>query len=380
VEKLSWLTDILLATSGTEQRRALRKTPRTTFGLRLLLDPIESAGLENEIFDGHTRAFGVPRWQEATTLTTDVSISDTAINVGSTAYADFRVGGLAVVWKSSAEFETLQISGITSTTLQFASEFSQAFVAPARVMPVATGLFDKRIRFRRFRRNLVAASIEVKILDNDQDLSDTSAFSSLNSMVFLDGNNFLAGVTISETMTRDIIVVDNLTGTPAQFSGVDVSRRGSSFSFLTTSRQGSWEVRQLLHALRGRQVSFYMASNKQDFDLQVDISSADQSIDVTDIGYTTLVNLRQPRNIIQVVKTDGTASLPLTIVSSSSPSVGVERLSFAPTTVGINATVEQIDRIQYVNKVRWDADSVQMSFDAASGNMRVSIPTMEVLE
>jgi hypothetical protein len=247
-------------------------------------------------------------------------------------------------------------------------------------MPVSTGLFSPRIRFRRYRLDLMEANVVVKILDNDEDWADTSAFSSYNSKVLLDNPNILIGETLDESMNRDIIIVDNKTGSPAQFTGQAVSRRGSSFTFLTVDRQGSWQTRQLLHALKGRQVSFYLPSNNRDFDLVQDINSTDQTIDVTDVGYSQLVDGAQPRDIVRIVKTDGTKSNPLPITSSSSPSAGVDRLSFSPTAVGIDCTIAEVDRIEYIHKARWNSDKVRMIFEHASGNMRASIPTMEVLE
>ncbi len=379
-EDIAFLTDVLEAKSGKEQRRALRADPRSILQFNVLADDEDRQKLENQLFDAQGRALGVPRWHEAVLSTAAVTATDTSVTVETTSFADFRVGQSAVVWVDAFDFEVVQIATVGATSISVTSPFTQAFPVGSRVMPVNLTLFSGTLSSARYRTGLLNIAISAQVLNNDSQLADTSAFSTYNSKVLLDDTNFLLGETLSEAFTMSQTRIDNRTGAPVLITDQDVARRTSSKSFVTVDRQSSWEVRQVLHALRGRQISFYLPSFNNDFTPVDDISSGGSTIDVTDVKYSTVVNERQSRNVIRVVKTDGTKSAPKLITSATSPSPGVDRLSIAGDTWGIDALVADIERVEYVHKVRFDSDRVRMRFKDASGNMSVGIQTKEVLE
>jgi len=172
--------------------------------------------------------------------------------------------------------------------------------------------------------------------------------------------------------------LDNRTGTPLLVTDQDISRRQSSKGFITVDRESAWQVRQLLHALKGRQQSFYMPSFKNDLTAVANVNSGVFAIDVEDVQYSTLVQERQARNTIRVVLKDGTVSDPVVVTASTITAPGVDRLTVTPA-INVTATVDEIERVEYVHKVRLDTDKVSMSFKDSNGNMRVGIQTKEVL-
>lgn len=379
-ESLEFLTDILVMRSGKEQRRALRKNPRVVYEYEVKTDEADRRLLENLIFNGQDRAFGVPVWFEATSLEADIAISDTTITVGSTAGSDYRAGGLAVVWTDAFTFEALQIASFTSTTITFSSPFLTATSAGARVMPVHSAYMNKTVRQTRHLNNLQTNRLKFRIINNDVDIASTAAFNSYNSRVLLDGPNAVPGSTMNETWNRNIKIIDNGTGSPTQFTDQDVSRHGSSKGFVSTSRSEVQDIRNLLHALKGRATSFYLPTFFADFEAVADVGPTDAVIDVSAVDYVDSVQQRQARNIVRITKTDGTQSDPLLVTGSSKPSVGVERLSVAPLTAGITAVVADIDRIEYIEKVRMNTDRIKIRHFDANGSAIVTFPVMSVLE
>lgn len=384
-EILEFFTDILRTRSGKEQRRALRKTPRVTFDYQILTDEADRRLLENLIFDGQDRAFGVPHWFQATALTSPVAADDTTINVISTADSDYRAGGLAVVWTDPFTFEALQIASFDGTSVTFESPFTTTFPLGSRVMPVSSAFMRSTTEQERYRNNLQRNRFQFQLLDNDIDIADVSAYSSYTptggtERVLLDDSNFVPGDTIRETWNRNIVQIDGDTGAVKQFTDQTISRKGSSKGFVTTNKADLQNVRQLLHALRGRAVSFYIPTFYPDFVPVADIASADQAIDVSAVNYVDSIQSRQPRNIIRVVKTDGTTSDPKLVTGASIPSEGTERLSIATDTVGINASVAEVDRIEYIEKVRIDTDTIRIQHIDGNGTATVTFPVIAVLE
>ncbi len=379
-EDLLFLTNILEGRSGLEQRVALRAQPRSVLKYQVLVDDIDMQKLENQLFDGQNRAFGLPRWHEATQSTAAVIPTDTTISIHTTDYADFRADGLAVMWVDAFNFEVLQIATVNPTTLVFNSPFQSSFPAGTRVMPVSTVILGKGIQSSRHRQGLTAMDFIGTVLDNSADHADTSAYSTYNSKVFLDDTNFLLAELLNESFTAQRRQLDNRTGSPEIFSDQAVSRRTSSKGFITVDRQSAWQVRQLLHALKGKQTSFYMPSFKNDFVATGSVTSAGTSVDVTDVQYSTLVQQRQPRDIIRIVLKDGTVSDPKVVTGSTIPTPGTDRISISPDTWGVDAAPADIERIEYVHKVRLDSDKISMRFRHSNGNMRVGIQTKEVLD
>jgi len=98
------------------------------------------------------------------------------------------------------------------------------------------------------------------------------------------------------------------------------------------------------------------------------------------VQYSTLVRNRQPRNVIRVVLKDGTVSDPKEVTGSSIPVAGTDRLDITPDTWGITVALADIERVEYVHKVRLDSDTIRMRFSQGDGNMRVGIQTKEVLD
>lgn len=379
-EMLEFLTDVMVARSGKEQRRALRKNPRVVYGLTYKTEGRERRLLENLIFDGQDRAFGVPIWFEPTALEAPIAINDTTITIGTTAAADYRDDGLAVVWIDAFTFEALQVASFTATTITFSSPFLSAFPVGARVMPVRTALMMKRVSQSKRIKNLQTDRISFRVIDNDINIASTAAFNSYDGRVLLDGPNFVDGQSLKQILSRNIQIIDNGTGSPAQFTDQPVSRIGSAKGFVTTDRGDLQDVRNLLHALKGKQVSFYLSTFYDDFDPVADIGPTDQSIDVSDVSYSDSVQSRQPRNVIRIHKTDGTFSDPKLVTGASKPSPGVERLSISPDDTGITALIADVERIEYIEKVRLDSDIVRITHLDGNGTALVTFPVKTVLE
>lgn len=379
-ETLEFLTDVLRSRNGKEQRRALRKNPRQILEFDILTDGQDRRLLENLIFDGQDRAFGVPLWYEPTALTVAAIATDLTITVEETTSRDFRVGGLAVLWNSPFDYEALEVSAVTSTTITFASALQGNFSVGTRVMPVVSAHMVGTPGQTRWVRNLQKNRVKFRVIDNDVDIASTTGFSTYSSRVLLDDANVVDGNTVSESWSRTIHVLDNGTGTPYQATDQAVSRKGSSKGFVTSNLADLLNVRELLHHLKGRAISFYLPTFFPDFVPDAAIGSADASIDVEAVNYVDSVQSRQPRNIIRVVKTDGTASDPKLVTSATAPSAGVERLSISPDTVGITAAVADVERIEYIEKVRIDTDQIKITHYDGKGGASCLFPVITVLE
>jgi hypothetical protein len=378
VEKLSFLTDIRERQNGTEQRASLRANPRQTFVVTYLLEGDERKAAALCLADAQARAFGLPVWFEGTTLTAAATIGSPTINVGATAYSDLRVNGLAVIFNTSKDYEILEIQSIGGSTITFKSNVTKNFAAGTRVMPVRITFANEVLRGSREVVNLQEYRIQLSALDNGVDLSSTAAWSSYAGKVLLDDPNFTDG-SLPETLERRLVVFDNETGVFTVSTPWDASKRGHPKRFFSRTRQKLWEVRQLLHALRGRQVSFYIPTFSQDLEPTASITSGSTVMNVKNVGYTKFGRARKPFNLIRVVFNDGTASIVREISACNEIDANEEQIQVTAAW-GVDKTIAKIAAVQLVEKVRLDSDDVELTHLDGNGQAVIEMPVKVVLD
>lgn len=378
-ETLGFLTEIFEHTDGSEQRVALRKNPRQKFNMTLSrLEGTERSRIDMLMFDWQARVFGLPMWHEPSELTVATAVNDTTITVDSTANADLRVGGLAIVLQpDEVTFDALQISSFTATTITFNAGVQNIHPVGTQVFPIRTVLANQIFTGERFAQNLSKFQIEFSVIDNDSNLADTSAFNTFGGKVFLDDANFIDTV-LRESYQKRLTIFDNDTGVLNQDSPWTVNRRGSSKTFITQSRAALWNVRRLMHALRGRQVSFWIPTFYKEVIPTATLASGAATMTIENVGYNRFVQNRSPKDEFRIVLKNGTL-LERTVSSSNEISSTSEQITFDdtwPSTI----TVDEIERVEILEKVRIDTDNIVISHENTIGQAKISFPVRVVLE
>lgn len=380
IERLGFLTDVLTKTDGNEQRINLRKAPRQIFDLTYLREEItERPQMENLLMDWQDKVFGIPVWYEPTKLRSAATASDLTIDVDSTSFADYRVGGLVGIIQDDTTFDSLEITAITEHSITLASGLINSYPVGTKVYPLRTCYADETITGQRWSVNLAEYSIRMNVENNNVDLRDASAFSTYNSKVLLDGMNFMPDDTVESTYRRKMVNHDSRTGKFRRTSRWDISRRGSVKGFLIASREELWNVRRLIHSLSGRQKSFYLPTFQHEFTLTEDLVDSGTGMTVNNVNYTRFIRNRKPQNIIRLTKTDGTV-LIRTIVSSTETSSTIESLGVDVAWPSPGIPKEDISRIDYYELVRLQSDNVRIEHLSGVGDARVVLPVVTVLD
>ena len=378
-EKLGFLTDVMEHIDGTEQRVALRKAPRQELEMVFLLeDGPERQRFDFVLFDRQDKVFGIPMWHEPMALTSAAAIDDVTINVDTTDFTDLRVGNQAVVLDGDGvTFDALVILSFTATSITFESGLTNAYPEGTEVYPMQSAIIQQTVSGNRRARNLQEVRVNARMLDQDLDIADTSAFSTFNSKVLLDDPNLVEGPQPYDSERR-IFSVDGETGSFQQKSLWPVSRRGSQKGFVMNTRQRLWEVRQLLHALKGRQISFYLPTFYEDLTQAATFSNGSTTGVIVNVGYDQFVRERQPNDVIQVRLKDGTEFIR-TITGSDPIDDDTEQITI-DTGWPQDINVGDIDRISFVEKVRLASDEVAITHERGGGQARVIFPVKAVTD
>lgn len=384
VETLEFLTDVMGHKDGTEQRVALRLNPRQFFELEFLLsEGPEMTRLDNVLFEWQHRLFGLPVWHERTPLTVAATASDTTVTVQQTAYRDLRVDGIAVVYTDDTTYDVLEVDSFTATTVTFKSPLLNSYPVGAFLVPARTAHIVDAVGGGRARVNLGQRRAVFRVVDNEVgSIASTAAFSSYNSLVLFDDCNLVERDSLSETFERRITVIDEGTGVVMQDSAWDRNRRSSLKGFRAAGVQATWELRQLLHALRGRQVPFYLPTFWKDLEVNAPLVSSTSTMSIVNVGYNRYVQERQPKNVIRVVFKPSVGQSPLIreVLSSSEVDPNNETLTLDGSWPSTFA-VADVERVEFVEKSRFDTDRIALRHRPGSqSDVRAYIPVKTVLE
>jgi hypothetical protein len=325
-EVLEFKTLILTMVDGTEQRISIRKAPRQLLDMGFRLD---EGDLQREaqalLLGWQDRVFGVPIWWEGRPLTAAATAGAYSITVD-TAYGDFRVGAAAILWEDAQTYAAMEITEVAADALTFSSPLPSDFPAGVLVMPLRTAYANPTTQREFHLINVQDMRMQFITLDNDSGLESAAAFPTHNARVLLHEPNLVEGGFIPDTIEKAVERLDNGVSPLRQSSTWLSARAHSQKGFLGNSLQRIWEVRQLLHTLRGSQVAFYLPSFYADLELAGNLSSGGATLDVVNIGYTAFVNGAEPYKSIWIKLTNGTI-LTRQVLSSVVISDTVERLT-----------------------------------------------------
>lgn len=380
-ETLEFLTTVFPHTDGTEQRAADRKNPRHIFAWNFVMDVgAERQVLDALLFDWQTKSFGIGMWHELTTTTSASIVGATTFNVGTTDFADYRVGFPVVVQSAEQTFDVLTITAFTTTTITVLTGALNAYAAGATVAPLKVAVINGKYSGRRYPTDAETLSIAFRTKDNDSTTLTPSvaAFSTFNGKVLLDDPNCISEA-LAEEFQQDGFVMDGETGLTLESSGWPNQKRRTAKTFFARGRQAVWNVRRLFLALRGKQVSFYLPTFGSDVTPVSNVALGSALLDITLIGYTQFVRNRQPKNVLRITFADGSTPIYRTIISSAITGATKETLTLNANWPA-NFTIAQLGRISFVEKVRCDSDSITISHSPGERTARITTPVVAVLE
>jgi len=387
-ETLAWLTDIITALDGNEQRIALRKNPRQIFEVTYKLDGAERQRMQSLIMDWTNNSFGFPLWHEKLYLSADVSVGGTSYSVADTSEVDLRVGGLAVVLSDNNTFDVINISSITATTIVASDPSVNAYPAGTAIMPMRTAIVLGAISASRHQNELEEFRVRFLVTDNDTGAltGDVSAYSTYDdgsttgTRVLFDDCNVVEGP-MPEQYKRRIYRIDNSTGVVKIGSTWDRNKRTHEKGFSLRSRAEILAFRKMLISLRGRQTAFYIPTFFDDVTVVAQLNTGSSTMDISNIEYERFIQSRRPKTIMKVTYDVGAGEVDIirTITAAAGVDSTTERLTTGTDTWPTNITVAQVVRVQFYELVRFDADNVPINYPRI-GLAQCKMPVVQVFD
>lgn len=382
-EVLQFLTNVIETKNGKEQRISLRRSPRQIFSTVYRLSDTERQRMQMLLFDWQAKLFGLPLWHEVVKLTSPVSSGATSLPVSGADEAGFRVGGLVAVIQDNNTFDVVTITSVSSSSIGLGSPVTSSYLAGVSVVPIRTVYIDRStdgtrypVTLEDFQMSWISDDNTTGALAGDTTPGFWSIYSP-DGRVLMEDCNVISGDQVQVSHPIRLYKLDSLTGKINQDTAWSRSKRVHQKGFLARNRSEIIQLRKLLLALRGKQKSFWIPTFIEDITAADDVTSASALIDIERIEYVRHGQNRSPRNLIRVTLADGT-QLTRTITNSTLVNSTTERLT-VDSNWGQDIAVEEFERIEFFELVRFDTDSFELNYDRI-GQLTLVAPVKSVFD
>lgn len=303
-ETLSTETDVLPAKDGSEQRISMRGTPRQGYGISTFLNSeAEIAKLEASLFTWMKLFWGLPIWGESTVHTDTISAGASSIVVD-TSYADYREDTLAIIWKSTTEFETVLISTVNPNSLGLASNVVSAFTGAKLIMPCRQAQIVDSVGGVLESDEESHYDFQFLVTDNIRLTGHIIHTIYKGREVITTPGKILAGE--QNVANSNSYVEDYRTGLFKHGSDSTYNILSRSYFNRYESREAVWNYRLFLHSLYGKQVPVWLPTFKKDLQFNTTIGASDTVIQIDNIGLTDNMGLNSLRTNLAFLFPNGT--------------------------------------------------------------------------
>jgi hypothetical protein len=361
-ERMEWLTDVLTANDGTEQRVRLRKNARRVLEMAWLAQGRRAMMTDTLLTGWGSRKYCVPVWMERDVTTSPVAAGATSVTVTDAALKDYAVGGYVVLWADETQAEAIEIAAISGNTLTLKTPVANSYPAATSVCPALFGRIDGEAQVKHVRSDALAGRLRFL----DEAATDRQAAEigpSWQGYAVLDERPDY-GEDQDSAWSRTLEVLDNLTGVMMvdDTTGYPVIRR--TYAWVVSGRAAIDRWKKWAAARAGKLKALWLPSFMDDLEILQDIQAADTAVMVRN-GLNARYGLGMPnRSAIRIETTSGQV-FHRRVTGIAEISADAEQLSI-DAALGVLVPVSGIRRAMWMSLARLDADAVEMHYETDS--------------
>lgn len=252
-------TSILDRFDGTEQREAMRSSPRIRIDYTAMLRADRMARFMADANKDMDAVVSVPIPGHVETIS---SLVTTTITLAATPFWAVA-GARAIIYSDTAE-ETVDIASVTATTIVLTSEPNGSFTAGDKIVHAKLGRFESGTQFEAMTNSVWEGPVTYA-LDPAQDPMEARPISPAtfeSSSIFGWSPNWRASPQITFTDQRDNL--DHGRGIIAGYNPVAFPTQEQSMTFLGRTAQEAEEILAFFLSVYGRQIGFWMPTFMDD--------------------------------------------------------------------------------------------------------------------
>jgi hypothetical protein len=353
LERLEWLTDVIEAYNGTEQRQQLRVTPRRFFEFDLLLEGLDRRKAEAAIYGWGGRVFALPLWMDGTELGSPVAAGMLTFPL-EVSGRDYHDDGLAMIIDGT-DYEVLTIESVGLSSLILLREVTRNWSSTARIYPLRTARIDGDLMMRRFTGDSMYGRARFRCTDASEYTAATET-TYASYPILTESPNWSED--ISQEYTRLMSVFDAGICLPFYEDRAGVARVVQLHRKTATNRSEISALRAWLYARRGRYGAIWLPTWAKDIVVVATIANTALTIDVENQNLTTQLNAAIGKRDIRIQLNSG-AVYYRRINGVSMQTSTVERLSIS-SALGITIQPSEIALVSFMSLARLDSDAVEL--------------------
>lgn len=300
-ETLDWLTDVITAYRGDEQRISLRSKPRRGFEYSCRVSNLESQRLANILWGWQSQPFALPLWDYVSDLSSAATIASSNLQL-STGGLGFTDGGIAVLFADSSNYELVQIDTVSPTEISLLSVTTKSWALGTKIYPVQVAFLAPSVSSRKPTSSVteIVASFSCDPVQTDSNLPIVAPSVTYGGFeVVLKKLNWAQPIEVSNDF--DFTEVDHQTGQIARFDRFDTPKITKRFQWVLKDRTAHMDFRALIARLSGRFKAVWMPSWLGDFTLYSTELSTATSIKVRTNEFQQMVGLDPSLKTIMIV-------------------------------------------------------------------------------
>ena len=360
-EKLSWLTDVLRAEDGSEQRYALRSSPRWGVSFAFEMGGQLRRIFENKLFDLGGQAWAVPVWQDGTRLAAAVSAGASSVPVD-TATRNYEVDGVAILMTDDGlSFEAFEIEAVAADALTLVRPLLQSWPAGTWIYPARISRFVSPPKLTSHHAGYLSGSAEFESVLGAAGTYAAESSDYRGYPVLTDRPNWRDGVGMS--YRRQLAVFDAMVGAAHVLDRSNVAEPAQDVTWTAFGRDEADSLRGFLYARAGRHKGIWVPTWAADIVPVSTIGTSDLSWQVQACGYPEHTGGANRRDV-RIELTDGTIFYRR-ITGASTVSDSVESISL-DTALGATVTADAVQLISWMTFCRLDDDSVEIEWPSAT--------------
>lgn len=354
---IQYLTEVIESFDGTEQRIALRDTPRTSLSYLYSMTDAQQYLFDNKIATSAGTML-VPLWPLQCRLSRGISVGDTRISL---ADLSAHLGSSETILISeNNRHEVLSVESVDGQAVTVTSlaknDFSEsAIVVPLRIAYPADESNSTSL-LRGFDQHTITYDLDETKIRKPTPVDD---FEYLNSRpIFPFRPDRSKDITTQYNRRREIL--DPLIGARSIYDRArgTVKILGQTFTFFSEAERQRFE--DFAELMTGAQGEFYIEGPGQAFELSEDIVVPTYKFKIKSSGYSNFANSRSLAANIAIKLYNGT-TIYKTILSATNNPDGTETITTKESTT--NLKISDIETIVPLYLARFDSDEFRYIFD-----------------
>lgn len=359
IERISFLTNVLTSPTGTEQRRALRLSPRRIFEAPVIVDGAVRQYFDMSMWGWSGRTWALPIWPDIQLLA--APLPEGALEVPCLVDGrDFYAGGLALLLgQRPQDAEVVEIEALTGDSLILLRPTQKSWSRGTRLYPVRTARLTSMPEVTRITDQAASAAVSFLVLDPSDWMPDAPDATYRGWPVLSQRPDESEDLTSS--MQRLLTELDNQTGIPSRIDVAPHAFTAQRYSWVLSGRAEHTALRALLYFLQGRYKALWVPTFADDMTLLSSVSETETFIRIANIGYTRFAAMAPGRRDIRIELRDG-AVFHRRITDSSEMDADIEHLVI-DSSFGRIISAGDVSRISWMALCRLDQDDIELKHD-----------------